>query len=192
MATASYHAGEWTSWLSSSSHASCWVVAGEGGLMVLHSRLILLHCWVVTRQQSIMTERLSDERSNSMLALTTEAIQHCGQRTPSAVHSHPLSLHREVETTPESFLTSQLCMSSGTSLNLCDSIFHHREAIVIPTLSSSIWCKIEMRSWVRKCVVKYRTFYQTPAAVTLPVPTFNSLYCLSRSLRTSTQPAIIR
>lgn len=86
--------------------------------MVLRSRLILLHCWIVTGQQSIMTERPSDERSNSMLALTREAIQHCGRRTPSAVHSHPISLHREVEATPESFLTNQLCMSSGKSLDL--------------------------------------------------------------------------
>lgn len=130
-----YHAREWS--YHPGIHAPCWVAAGLGVGMAnghMHFHLILLHCW----NASIMKKRLSEERSNCVLVLTREAIPHRGQRTPLAVCSKSISLHREAEVMPESFLTNQLGMSPGKSLNLCDSVFCHPEAIIIPTLSSSI------------------------------------------------------
>lgn len=111
-------------------YVSCWIASG--GLMVMNSHLILPHDQIGTLQQSIMTKMLSDERSSSILSMTREATQYCGQRTSLAVHSYP-------EATPESFIASQLCMLSGKSLNLCDSVFHQEEAMIGPALSSSIY-----------------------------------------------------
>lgn len=105
-----------------------------------------------------MAKKLSnDRRSHPILPVTTEATQYRGQNTGR--QPYPVALHRELEATPESFVTNQLWLLLGKSLNPGGSIFQLLEAVIVPPLFSLIFYKIKMR-WCMKVLCEIQSTRQ--------------------------------